>query len=100
MEKIIEIFTGWLLRLGLTESVSSLLVRIGVIMTMLLVAFIIDRVCRKVIIPTMRKITAKTEFIWDDYLLGENILNDLCRFISPIVSLMRMNLQTSFLESV
>ena len=85
MEKIIEIFTGWLLRLGLTESVSSLLVRIGVIMTMLLVAFIIDRVCRKVIIPTMRKITAKTEFIWDDYLLGENILNDLCRFISPIV---------------
>ena len=85
MEKIIEIFTGWLLRLGLTESVSSLLVRIGVIMTMLLVAFIIDRVCRKVIIPTIRKITAKTEFIWDDYLLGENILNDLCRFISPIV---------------
>ena len=85
MEKIIEIFTDWLLRLGLTESVSSLLVRIGVIMTMLLVAFIIDRVCRKVIIPTIRKITAKTEFIWDDYLLGENILNDLCRFISPIV---------------
>ncbi len=85
MEKIIEIFTGWLLRLGLTESASSLLVRIGVIMTMLLVAFIIDRVCRKVIIPTIRKITAKTEFIWDDYLLGENILNDLCRFISPIV---------------
>ena len=85
MEKIIEIFTGWLLRLGLTESVSSLLVRIGVIMTMLLVAFIIDRVCRKVIIPTIRKITAKTEFIWDDYLLGENILNDICRFISPIV---------------
>ena len=85
MEKIIDIFTDWLLRLGLTESVSSLLVRIGVIMTMLLVALIIDRVCRKVIIPTIRKITAKTEFIWDDYLLGENILNDLCRFISPIV---------------
>lgn len=85
MEKIIDIFTDWLLRLGLTESASSLLVRIGVIMTMLLVAFIIDRVCRKVIIPTIRKITAKTEFIWDDYLLGENILNDLCRFISPIV---------------
>lgn len=85
MEKIIDIFTDWLLRLGLTESVSSLLVRIGVIMTMLLVALIIDRVCRKVIIPTIRKITAKTEFIWDDYLLGESILNDLCRFISPIV---------------
>ena len=85
MEKIIDIFADWLLRLGLTESASSLLVRIGVIMTMLLVAFIIDRVCRKVIIPTIRKITAKTEFIWDDYLLGENILNDLCRFISPIV---------------
>lgn len=85
MEKIIDIFTDWLLRLGLTESASSLLVRIGVIMTILLVAFIIDRVCRKVIIPTIRKITAKTEFIWDDYLLGENILNDLCRFISPIV---------------
>ena len=61
------------------------LMRIGVILVMLTVGFLIDRICRKVIIPIIRSITARTEFRWDDHLLGDKVLNDLCTLIAPVV---------------
>ena len=58
--------------------------RIAVILAIFIVAFIVDRICRKAIIPVIRKITLKTEFKWDDYLLGEDVLNNMCRLIPPV----------------
>lgn len=85
MENIADIFTNWLHNMGLSENITLILLRIGVILAMLLLAFIIDRICRKVVIPLVRKITAKTDFTWDDYLLSDNVLNDFCMLIAPIL---------------
>ena len=70
---------------GMSESLSLLLLRIGVILSMLILAFVIDRICRKAVVPTIRKITSKTEFMWDDYLLNDKVLNDFCMLIAPVV---------------
>ena len=70
---------------GMSESLSLLLLRIGVILSMLILAFVIDRICRKAVVPTIRKITSQTEFMWDDYLLNDNVLNDFCMLIAPVV---------------
>lgn len=85
MEVIIDKLAGWLQHLGMSEDMTTLLLRIGAILAILVVAFIIDRICRKLIIPVVRRITAKTEFRWDDYLLGNDVLNDLCRLLAPVV---------------
>ena len=74
-----------MLQAGMSESLSLLLLRIGVILSMLILAFVIDRICRKAVVPTIRKITSKTEFMWDDYLLNDNVLNDFCMLIAPVV---------------
>lgn len=58
---------------------------VGVILAILLVAFILNRICWKVIIPIIRKITSKTESKWDDYLLNDQVMKNACRLIAPIV---------------
>ena len=75
----------WLQQLGLSESMTVLLIRIFLILMMLLLAFIIDRICRKAVILIVHKITSKTDFKWDDYLLNDDVLNDCCNLIAPIV---------------
>ena len=85
MEVITDKLAGWLQHFGMSEDMTTLLLRIGAIIAILVVAFVIDRICRKLIIPVVRRITARTEFRWDDYLLGNDVLNDLCRLLAPVV---------------
>lgn len=81
IDKLMEM----MLQTGMSESLSLLLLRTGVILSMLILAFVIDRISRKAVVPTIRKITSKTEFMWDDYLLNDNVLNDFCMLIAPVV---------------
>ena len=74
----------WLMRSGLSENVSQFLLRSGAILALLLAATLIDRICRKTLIPLARKITSKTEYEWDDHLLSVDVLNDICRLIAPV----------------
>jgi miniconductance mechanosensitive channel len=81
IDKLMEM----MVQAGMSESLSLLLLRTGVILSMLILAFVIDRICRKAVVPTIRKITSKTEFMWDDYLLNDKVLNDFCMLIAPVV---------------
>lgn len=85
MEATIDNLIGLLQQTGMSEDLAGLMISIGAILTILLVAAVIDLVCRKAIIPVIRKVTAKTEFKWDDYLLSDDVLRHFCRLISPIV---------------
>ena len=84
MEKVNEQILEWMLGLGLSENLSMMIWRASVILAIFIISFIVDKVCRRAIIPVIRKITTKTEFKWDDYLLGDDVLNNLCRLIPPI----------------
>ena len=85
MERIIVMISEWMLQLGLSDNWVTILIRIGVVLAMLVIAFVIDLLCRKAIIPVIRKITAKTDFKWDDHLLGDQVLKDFCMLVSPVV---------------
>ena len=56
----------------------------GAVILILIIAFVIDRIFRRAIIPAIRKVTAKTGSTWDDYLLSDSVLDNLCRLIIPI----------------
>ena len=85
MIEITDRFIDWMLQSGLSESVAMMLIRISVILIMVVLAFLIDRICRKAIIPVIHKITLKTEFIWDNYILSDKVLNDFCMLLAPLV---------------
>lgn len=73
-----------LIQTGMAEGTAVALVRIGAILAILLIAFVADRLCRKAIIPAVRKVTSKTESAWDDHLLSNDVLKNLCGLIPPI----------------
>jgi miniconductance mechanosensitive channel len=84
MENVNEQVLEWMLDMGFSENLSMMIWRVTVILAIFIIAFIVDKVCRRAIIPVIRKITTKTEFKWDDYLLGDDVLNNLCRLIPPV----------------
>jgi miniconductance mechanosensitive channel len=84
MDRINSIFTSWFEHLGMSTDQIDILIRIIIIFGILLLAVIVDRICRKLIIPVIRKITSKTESSWDDHLLSDEVLKNLCALIPPI----------------
>lgn len=51
----------------------------------LLAAFLSDLICRKAIVPAIKKLTAKTQATWDDYLFNSSVLANVCHLVPPIV---------------
>ena len=72
MENYSENIIVWLQELGLSENLSLLFLRIGVILVIFLAIFIIDRICRKIITPAVHKITSRTETKYFHLLLRYN----------------------------
>ena len=86
MAIIYDKLSDWFLQLGLSEELSVILLRVVAIVGLLVVSAIIDLICRKLIVPIVRKITVSTESKWDDYLLNDAMLNDICRLIVPVAA--------------
>lgn len=84
METINTRLAGWLQQSGMSEDLVTLLQRIGAILIILIIAFFIDLICRKAIIPLIRKMTDRIESKWDDYLLSDVVMKDICRLITTI----------------
>ena len=86
MAIIYDKLSDWFLQLGISEELSVILLRVVAIVGLLVVSAIIDLICRKLIVPIVRKITVRTESKWDDYLLNDAMLNDICRLIVPVAA--------------
>ena len=85
METLNNELVTWLQQFGLAEGGVQFVQRLVVIGAVLLIAYVLDMICRKGIVPMVKKVTAKTQVTWDDYLLNDKLLNNLCHLISPIV---------------
>ena len=85
METINNELIAWLQQMGVVGESAQWVVRIIVILAILLIVFVFDKICRKVIIPTVQKVTAKTQVTWDDYILNEKVLDNVCHLIPPVV---------------
>ena len=75
----------WLQQLGVAGGSLLVVQRIVVIIGILLIAYLLDMICRKVVMPGVRKVTAKTQSTWDDYLLSDEVMTNVCHLIPPIV---------------
>ena len=60
--------------------------KICVIAGIIIIAFVLDLICRKLIIPAIRKITFKTESVLDDHLLSDDVLKNISALIPPIAA--------------
>lgn len=84
-----EAIHSWLLNLlqkwGLSEQIAQWMVCGIAVLAIILLIYIVLKICRLTLIPMIQKVTAKTATKWDDYLLNDTVLNNACHLIPPIL---------------
>ena len=85
METINNELMVWLQQMGVGGEYALWILRAIVVLAILLIVYVFDKICRKILIPVVRKVTAKTQVTWDDYLLNDDVLNNACHLIPPVV---------------
>ena len=85
METINNELMSWLHQWGVAGDMAQWIVRMIVVLAIVLIIYVFDKICRGIFIPTIRKVTSKTQTTWDDYLLNDKVLNNVCHLIPPVV---------------
>lgn len=81
---MIELPDKWIAGLH-AWGIRGVMLQVIIIAAILIIAFIMDYVSRRGIIPMIRKVVRKTRIEWDDYLLNDKVLDNTCHLIPPIV---------------
>lgn len=85
MEKIgiwVQDILSWM---GLSGSMMMIVAHILMVLIAVAAAWLSYSVCRRVLIPVVRKLTMKTEVSWDEVLLNEQVLKSACQIVPAIV---------------
>lgn len=86
MDTINNDLTNLLQQMGVHQESLGITQRIVMIAGILIIAFVADYFCRKIVVPTIKKLTARTQATWDDYLFNDAVLDNMCHLIPPIIS--------------
>lgn len=97
MKTIKEAFSALMDKIDISGGETDILAATAAVLGILIAALILDAICRKLIIPVIRKLTAKTESVWDDHLLSNKVLGNASGLIPPIMlaSLIPMVIQAN-----
>ena len=50
-----------------------------------LIVYLVNFICSRLLIPGIRRLTRKTNFVWDDIMLNDAMLKDISRLVPPIL---------------
>jgi len=82
----IRIFVEELISLtGLSGSAVPVLRHVLLVLIAILLAVLAGLLCRRIIVPIVRRLTAHTDVRWDDVLFGEKVLISACHIVPAIV---------------
>ena len=85
----------WLSPLGITADSRAWLYWLIAIASIALVVFVADAVCRRLVLPLVKRLTHATRAAWDDILLSDTLLKDVSRLVPPILIAVLMPLAFS-----
>lgn len=89
------ILLRWLAPLGVTATSKTWMYWLIAVAAIALVVYIADVICRRAIIPLVRKFTRVTRATWDNILLNDTLLKDVSRLVPPILIAVLMPLAFS-----
>lgn len=85
MEEI-KLFIEQLVELaGMPASVSSIVTHILLVIVVACLSWMSGYLCRKILMPAVLKLTARTEISWDDKVFNVSVLTSACRIVPAIV---------------
>lgn len=89
------ILLRWLAPLGVTATSKTWIYWLIAVAAIALVVYIADVICRRAIIPLVKKFTRVTRATWDNILLNDTLLKDISRLVPPILIAVLMPLAFS-----
>ena len=75
----------WLAPLGVTATSTTWLYWVITMGTIALILYAANVVCRRIIIPIVKKVTKRTRSSWDDILFNDTLLRELTHLVTPIL---------------
>ena len=85
MEKIQFLVEELVKAFGMTGHAVNTVTHVVLVVVAILLAALSGWICRKVVVPMVLKLTAKTEAKWDDLLFNERVLKTACSIVPAIV---------------
>ena len=86
MDSIKESFAQWLSGMGMSQGSITLTEQIAGIAFVIALAWLADLVCRRLIVPSIKAVVKRTNATWDDHLLSDRVLDDMCHIIPAFVA--------------
>lgn len=86
MDSIKESFAQWLSSMGMNQGSITLTEQIAGIAFVIALAWLADLVCRRLIVPSIKAVVKRTNATWDDHLLSDRVLDDMCHIIPAFVA--------------
>ena len=74
METINSAMKEWLHQIGVADGYMVLFMNVSAVIGILVLAYFLNMICRKIVIPAIRKVTTKTDSVWDDHILSDDVL--------------------------
>lgn len=85
MGELNDTIAGWLTEYGWNEAYIGLTAKSIIVLGILLVAYVTTMLFRRLVIPALQKISARTKVTWDDYLFSDKVMRSAARLIPPVV---------------
>ena len=85
MEETNHAIARWLTEAGWSETYVNLAVKAVVILGILVVAYAAAVLFRRLIVPLLQKISARTKAVWDDHLFSDRVMHRAARLIPPLI---------------
>ena len=85
MERIQILVEQLITDCGITGDAVNIVTHIVLVVVAILLAALAGWICRRVVVPLVLKLTAKTEAKWDDALFNEHVLLTACSIVPAIV---------------
>ena len=85
MGELNDTIAGWLTEYGWNEAYIGLTAKSIIVLGILLVAYVTTMLFRRLVVPALQKISARTKVTWDDYLFSDKVMRSAARLIPPVV---------------
>ena len=85
MEETNHAIARWLTEAGWSETYVNLAVKTVIILGILVVAYAAAVLFRRLVVPLLQKISARTKAVWDDHLFSDKVMHRAARLIPPLI---------------
>ena len=82
---LVQRVNEWLLSLGMNEAGADVMDSFILLLLIVGVAFLLNWVCRRIILRTVSKLVQRTKATWDDIVFNDKVMTNFSRMVAPVL---------------